>query len=290
MSHLKAGAPKKVDEKVQWFGIFEYLFPNHQPRPRSPFIDRHLSVELSSFQDYTATEGTRIMMEVFHSHGLVPPATDGERTLSEALLQAAIGEGQELIAARYNAKFRAESSSQSDFNPASMTPDPVASVHAPALSEASSVSSGEVAGRRHLFNSPYPSAFFTPSAPPNSQPQPFEFYHKPSDVPYRSRLEPIYQCPAPRLRAQAPVIRPRDAEFQEQFPSHILDDGLQGVDHFALPSESTPHETDLSGETGWTCCRRKSWNQNSVDRLLRSSLGMTCSRKAVGQWSSRYRR
>jgi hypothetical protein len=86
----------------QWFTIFEILFPGHQPRPRSAFVNADLTVDLESFQDLMYAEGPGLIAEVISSSGIQLDAAENEERDLSALLQSAIEEGLHTIAQRWS--------------------------------------------------------------------------------------------------------------------------------------------------------------------------------------------
>ncbi|KAK7943098.1 uncharacterized protein PG986_012211 [Apiospora aurea] len=60
----------KMPEEQQWFTVFNILFPLH-PRPRSPYIDRDLSEQMSVFHDFYTSKGPELLLEFLESTGTV---------------------------------------------------------------------------------------------------------------------------------------------------------------------------------------------------------------------------
>jgi hypothetical protein len=82
----------------QWFTIFDVLFPGHNPRPRSAFVNADLTEDLEVFQDLMMTEGPDIIAECIRtSQTEVPPLDDNEHN-RYSLLRGAIAEGLQNIA------------------------------------------------------------------------------------------------------------------------------------------------------------------------------------------------
>ncbi|KAK8015092.1 hypothetical protein PG990_008388 [Apiospora arundinis] len=60
----------KMPEEQQWFAVFDTLFAPH-PRPRSPYIDRDLSEQMSVFHDFYTSKGPELLLEFLESTGTV---------------------------------------------------------------------------------------------------------------------------------------------------------------------------------------------------------------------------
>ena len=85
----------KMPEEQQWFAVFDILF-SALPRPRSPYIDRDLSEQMSVFHDFYTSKGPELLLNFLESTGVVTwnlpqeerdLATFQEGILGEGLLQ-----------------------------------------------------------------------------------------------------------------------------------------------------------------------------------------------------------
>lgn len=85
----------KMPEEQQWFAVFDILFSPH-PRPRSPYIDRDLSEQMSVFHDFYTSKGPELLLDFLESTGVVTwnlpqeerdLATFQEGILGDGLLQ-----------------------------------------------------------------------------------------------------------------------------------------------------------------------------------------------------------
>jgi hypothetical protein len=63
-------ASAKMTPSDQWFTIFDILFPEHIPRPKSVYINTELTVELEAFQNLMYTKGPRLISSTTRSIGL----------------------------------------------------------------------------------------------------------------------------------------------------------------------------------------------------------------------------
>jgi hypothetical protein len=89
----------------QWFTIFDILFPGHNPRPRSAYINVELTMELEGFQDLMLAQGPNIVSRAIHSRGIrISSETNEERDLS-ALLESAIEDGLQSITQQWFASY-----------------------------------------------------------------------------------------------------------------------------------------------------------------------------------------
>jgi hypothetical protein len=104
-AQLSARVSSTMTVEDQWFTIFDILFPGHNPRPRSPYINVELTVELEGFQDFMMAEGPHIILTAIEMARIrVSPSSNEERDLS-ALSYSAIQDGLQLIAQRWVASY-----------------------------------------------------------------------------------------------------------------------------------------------------------------------------------------
>lgn len=97
-----------MSQEDQWFTVFDILFPGHKPRPKSPYMNMDLSLDLERFQDLMHAEGPNIISAAIRTSGIeVATIANEERDLA-ALLQSAIGEGLQTIAQRWSASLISE--------------------------------------------------------------------------------------------------------------------------------------------------------------------------------------
>jgi hypothetical protein len=94
---LSKKVPPKMSESDQWYTIFDILFPGHQPRPKSPYIDSNMSEELSAFRDFATNQGSGIMIGVLRERAFIPP----DAPEMPALLDVAIADGLQAIFERW---------------------------------------------------------------------------------------------------------------------------------------------------------------------------------------------
>ncbi|KAI1865751.1 hypothetical protein JX265_008074 [Neoarthrinium moseri] len=99
---LNRRASTTLDEEGQWFAIFDMLFPDFHPRPRSAYINAELSAEMENFQDYMALQGPSIIMDAISRGGLQIPSESLQQDDLATFLPNAVAEGLQLIADRWN--------------------------------------------------------------------------------------------------------------------------------------------------------------------------------------------
>jgi hypothetical protein len=68
---LQRKAPSNWTEKQQWYGVFDTLFPNHQPRPESPYIHPDFVDAVWEFRDYLIQYGAPMMTNLLTASGLI---------------------------------------------------------------------------------------------------------------------------------------------------------------------------------------------------------------------------
>jgi len=59
----KKPPPSQTSKEEQWYAIFEILFPNHAPRPESPYISSSLLADVLRYQEYLIEDGSRILRD-----------------------------------------------------------------------------------------------------------------------------------------------------------------------------------------------------------------------------------
>ncbi|KAH6682686.1 hypothetical protein B0J14DRAFT_555973 [Halenospora varia] len=81
-------AKKQLSQDEQWFAMFDILFPNHNPRPKSAYINLELATEMRAFQDFTHAEGPNLIQSALASMNIRIPDTSGENCDISALIQS----------------------------------------------------------------------------------------------------------------------------------------------------------------------------------------------------------
>lgn len=66
----KRSTPNATPED-QWFAVFDILFPGHEPRPKSPYVDRELLQDITQYQDFLTSHGPRILSQVLEERGII---------------------------------------------------------------------------------------------------------------------------------------------------------------------------------------------------------------------------
>lgn len=61
---LSRRVPARLSEEEQWFMVFDIVFPGH-PRPSTPYIHPDMSEDLSSYLEFAATQGSRVLKRSF---------------------------------------------------------------------------------------------------------------------------------------------------------------------------------------------------------------------------------
>jgi hypothetical protein len=102
-SLLGQRAPPKMTPSDQWFNVFDILFPGHNPRPKSAYMNVELTEELEAFQDLMYVEGSNIIWGAIRSSGLDVSVMANVEDDAAALLHAAIQEGLQQIFERWSA-------------------------------------------------------------------------------------------------------------------------------------------------------------------------------------------
>jgi hypothetical protein len=102
-SLLGQRAPSKMTPSDQWFNVFDILFPGHNPRPKSAYMNVELTEELEAFQDLMYVEGSNIIWGAIRSSGLDVSVMANVEDDAAALLHAAIQEGLQQIFERWSA-------------------------------------------------------------------------------------------------------------------------------------------------------------------------------------------
>lgn len=69
-ARLSQRVSSKMTEDLQWFAVFDILFPGH-PQPKSPYIDRSASEEMYMFRDYLVGQGSTLLAGFLNDKGAV---------------------------------------------------------------------------------------------------------------------------------------------------------------------------------------------------------------------------
>jgi hypothetical protein len=93
----------RITPSDQWFTIFDILFPGHEPRPKSAYINTELIVELEAFQDLIYTEGPSFISSAIRSSGLDISAIENVEDNLTTLLQSIIQEGLQQVLQQWSA-------------------------------------------------------------------------------------------------------------------------------------------------------------------------------------------
>ena len=90
-----------MSEDEQWFAIFDILFPGHNPRPKTPYLNQELSEQMQMFRDFLATQGPALLSDFLGTRATitwdVPP---GEGDLA-AFQETALADGLLLVLDRF---------------------------------------------------------------------------------------------------------------------------------------------------------------------------------------------
>ncbi|VUC26659.1 unnamed protein product [Clonostachys rosea] len=88
----------------QWFSIFDILFPNHHPRPRSAYVNMDLTIDLEVFQDMMIAEGPKIITSTLASHNVALASISNPEHDLSSFYEILLAEGLQEIAHRWTAK------------------------------------------------------------------------------------------------------------------------------------------------------------------------------------------
>ncbi|KAJ0116788.1 hypothetical protein J7T55_009939 [Diaporthe amygdali] len=81
----------------QWFAVFDILFPGHDPRPRSPYIDSELLQDITLYQDFLTSSGPQILSDVLTRRGAITWNLPNEERDLAAFQQTVFEEGLRAI-------------------------------------------------------------------------------------------------------------------------------------------------------------------------------------------------
>ncbi|KAK7976548.1 Aldo/keto reductase [Apiospora arundinis] len=82
----------KMPEEQQWFTVFDTLFAPLS-RPRSPYIDRDLSEQMSVFHDFYTSKGPELLLEFLESTGVVTWSLPQEERDLATFQEGILGDG-----------------------------------------------------------------------------------------------------------------------------------------------------------------------------------------------------
>ncbi|KAG6358306.1 hypothetical protein INS49_014190 [Diaporthe citri] len=97
-------------EEAQWYAVFDIVFPGHQPRPLSPYVNPELIQDITLFENFLMSDGPRVVSDVFTQHGASDWNLPDEERERAAFLRPVFDEGFSLICEQWRA--RSSSSSQ----------------------------------------------------------------------------------------------------------------------------------------------------------------------------------
>jgi hypothetical protein len=104
----KAQLAQKVSSKItfedQWFTIFDILFPDQIPRPKSAY--KSLTVALDGFQDLTYADGPGIILKAMISKGISFAKPSNVESDQSGLVLSAIEDGLQQIMQRWTASMQ----------------------------------------------------------------------------------------------------------------------------------------------------------------------------------------
>lgn len=78
--------PAKLSEEDQWFLVFDIVFPGH-PRPSTPYVDPDMSEDLSSYLDFAAAQGSKVLRKSFLRHVKSFPEGSLDETALDSLFR-----------------------------------------------------------------------------------------------------------------------------------------------------------------------------------------------------------
>lgn len=121
-----------ASEEAQWFAVFDILFPGHDPRPESPYIDRELLQDITLYQDFLTSNGPRILSEVLTRRGAITWNLPNEERDLAAFQQTVFEEGLHVIFNQWVARRGSTSTEDQNISSSSGSPGqdtPVSSSH-----------------------------------------------------------------------------------------------------------------------------------------------------------------
>lgn len=94
---LSKKSASNTSPEAQWFAVFDILFPEHNPRPQSPYIDSELLQDITLYQDFLTSNGPRILSEVLNERGAITWNLPSEERDLAAFQQSIFEEGLRAI-------------------------------------------------------------------------------------------------------------------------------------------------------------------------------------------------
>lgn len=89
---LAKKAPPNESLEDQWYGIFDLLFPRHEPRPLSPYIETGFMQKVEVYQSFISSHGPRIIDNVLtagdHVQWRYPPGVSDMETFRHSVIGA----------------------------------------------------------------------------------------------------------------------------------------------------------------------------------------------------------
>jgi hypothetical protein len=94
---LKKRVPSNLTPAEQWFTVFDIVFPGHQPRPASAYIDRDLLMNVTHYQEYLTRHGPTVIHDVLMASGAVTWTLPNEERDLSAFRYQLLEEGLRLV-------------------------------------------------------------------------------------------------------------------------------------------------------------------------------------------------
>lgn len=83
--------------EAQWFAVFDIVFPGHDSRPRSPYVDSELLQDITLYQDFMTSHGPSILSMVLDQRGAISWNLPNEEQDLAAFQQTVFEEGLGII-------------------------------------------------------------------------------------------------------------------------------------------------------------------------------------------------
>lgn len=90
-----------LSQEDQWFAVFDIMFPGHQPRPASPYIDTELLQDITLYQDFLMMHGPQILSEILTMRGAVTWNLPNEERDLAAFQQTILEDGLRVVFHRW---------------------------------------------------------------------------------------------------------------------------------------------------------------------------------------------
>lgn len=94
---LSKKSASNISSEEQWFAVFDIVFPGHEPRPQSPYIDSELLQDITLYQEFLTSNGPRILSETLTQRGVMTWMLPNEERNLEAFQQTVFEEGLSII-------------------------------------------------------------------------------------------------------------------------------------------------------------------------------------------------